>query len=296
MPVVGIYKSRLVGTSQFTLSTNFIGGRLTLASGTPVTTADQTAKTVIYWVPYYSANIALWTGQSWVEVNSDEVSVNVPSTTNTVFDIFGYLNQSGGLSLETTNWTNDTTRAVSISLTDGLITKSTDKTRLLLGTSRTTGVSGKTEDSFSKRWLSNMFNREIRPMLASDATAVWTYTLNTYRQANANTANQCDWVTCFELHPVYLQCSGVGVNDTTAMVGAIGIGIDSTSVDSSTRRGAGQLLNLGIQLPLSAEYYGYAGNGRHFGAWLEKCAAVGTTVWVGTTTEIKSGISGYIYG
>ena len=42
------------------------GGRLTLESGVPVSTSDQTAKTTVYYTPYVHNVINLWDGADWV--------------------------------------------------------------------------------------------------------------------------------------------------------------------------------------------------------------------------------------
>lgn len=128
-------------------SNSICDGRLTLASGTPVVTTNQTAKTTIYFTPYIGKYIALYNGSTWDVIGFTEISVSVPSTTNTPFDIFCYSN-SGTATLETVNWTNDTTRATALTYQDGVYVKSGATTRRYLGTGRTTGSSGQCEMSF----------------------------------------------------------------------------------------------------------------------------------------------------
>ena len=82
--------------------------RLTLSSGVPVTTTDQTAKTTVYVTPYNGNNVMLYTGSSWTMHILTELSVSVPGTTDTPFDIF--LDFNGGTPLfQVTNWTVDST-------------------------------------------------------------------------------------------------------------------------------------------------------------------------------------------
>lgn len=85
-------------------------GRLTLASGTAVTTADQTAKTTVYCTPYSGNRVALYNGTNWVLRNFSELSVAVPSTIFRLFDVFIYDN-AGTIALEAVNW-NQSTAAI----------------------------------------------------------------------------------------------------------------------------------------------------------------------------------------
>lgn len=134
--------------------------RLTLETGVAVSTTDQTAKTTVYAAPYKGNRIALYNSDAtgWHSFTSAEMSVAVPSTTVTPFDVFCYDN-SGTPTLETTNWTNDTTRATALVLQDGVYCKTGALTRRYLGTCRTTGVSGECEDSEVNRFVWNYYNK-----------------------------------------------------------------------------------------------------------------------------------------
>lgn len=150
--------------------------RLSLDSNAAVTTTDQTAKTTIYLVPYGDGTIALYNGTSWnIRTVATARSVAVPATTDTNFDIFAYDN-SGTVTLETVNWTNNTTRATALTETQGVRVKSGDSTRRYLGTGRTTSVSGEVEDSEAKRFLWNFENRVTRRVKYVNDTD---YTANT---------------------------------------------------------------------------------------------------------------------
>lgn len=170
------------GRSSQTVLPNACGGRLTLAAGTPVTTADQTAKSTVYFSPYKGDQIALYDGTIWVYRRFSEISVAVPSTTVTPFDIFAY-DSNGTVTLETTNWTNDTTRATNLVDQNGINVKSGVTTRRYLGTGRTTGSSGQCEDSLANRLLWNFHHRVMRPLFRSEATG-HTYTTGSFRAWN----------------------------------------------------------------------------------------------------------------
>ena len=67
---------------------NICGGRLTLVSATAVPTSDQTAKTTVYFTPYTGNYLGLYDGAIWFYRSFSEISVAVPSTTVTPYDIF----------------------------------------------------------------------------------------------------------------------------------------------------------------------------------------------------------------
>ena len=243
-------------------------GRLTLASGTPVTTADQTSKTTAYYTPFLGSRVALYNGVTWEVKKFAEVSVTVPSTLFRLFDIFIYDN-GGTITLEVVNWDqssaaltaataaaecqitsnghglsngdivgiagivgtlgtdvengvngkawavrnsaantftldgSDTTgltytsggtwykipntRTTAITLQDGIYVKSGSTNKRYLGTLSTTGVSGETEDSVTKRLVWNYYNRAARSFYKVEAATSWTYSTATVRAMDNNT-------------------------------------------------------------------------------------------------------------
>lgn len=146
------------------------GGRLTLTSGTPVTTSDVTGATSIYYTPYVSNVISLWTGTRWQPIEFSEYTLALGTlTSGKPYDVFAYLS-SGALACEVLAWTNDTTRATAITIQDGRYCKSGDKTRLYLGTFYTTATTT-TEDSAGKRYLWNAYNRAPKACLSAEGAS-----------------------------------------------------------------------------------------------------------------------------
>lgn len=254
--------------------------RLTLTSSTPVTTGDVTAATTVYLTPYGGDLIALYDGTRWVLRATAQLSIAVPATTNTMYDVFVYDN-SGTPTLELTAWTNDTTRATALAFQNGVYVKSGSATRRYVGSFRTTGVSGQTESSLAKRYVWNYYNRVDRPMAAVDTTNSWTYTTNTIRQANANTANQLDFIIGVSEDPVEATVAALFNNSASAKA-AVYIGLDSTTTNSAQLYG-GLSGDTGSTHALQphAHYRGYPGAGRHYLTWLESSTATGTTTWYG---------------
>ena len=141
-------------------------GRLTLTSGTPITTADVTAATNIYYLPYLGNLIQLWDGSAWTLYTFAELTLALGTlTSGKPYDVFVF-ESSGTVTLEVGPvWTNDTTRATAVTLQDGRYCKSGDKTRLYLGTFYTTSTTT-TEDSVANRYLANFYNTVDRSLSA----------------------------------------------------------------------------------------------------------------------------------
>lgn len=86
------------------VDTTICNGRLTLESGTAVSTTDQTAKTTLYFTPFHGNRIGLKSGSSWDLYSFSEISLSLSGyIKGAVYDIFAYLN-SGTPALESLAW------------------------------------------------------------------------------------------------------------------------------------------------------------------------------------------------
>ena len=219
-------------------------GRLTLTSATPVTTADVTAATTVYYTPHKGNLIALYSGTAWELSTLAEKSLSLSGwTADKNNDIFLYDN-AGTLTLERAEWTNDTTRATALVLQDGIYVKSGATTRRYLGTIRTTSTTGQTEDSISKRFIWNYDNRVSRLLSYSEITASWTYNSQTWQQLRGQTT-----AGVFLIAGLIEQTLNAHFQIRTAN-GFIGIGFNSTiapaSIGDPTHNGYGA--NISIHL------------------------------------------------
>lgn len=270
-------------------------GRVTLTTGLPVTIADVTAATTVYYTPAGSCNtIFLYDGTAWSEYAFAELSIAVPATTNTGYDIFAYDN-AGVVALELTTWTNLTTRATALALQNGVYVKTGALTRRLVGSFRTTGVSGQTEDSVLKRYVSNVYNRDRRVLLQAEATGGWTYSTATIRQANGAVTNQVE--VFVSVQECLLDLTLTAHSDNSSGVSrAAGIGEDSTTTFASAAMSSGT--DIVVQTARLAKKPAV---GHHVYSWNEWSAAVATTTFQGDTpdstpTGTVSGLRGWIEG
>lgn len=236
------------GGGQVTISTGGGGagttvygvcnGRLTLTSGTPVTTSDVTAATTLYFTPYKGNQIGLYSGSTWDVYTFSELSLSLSGyTASKPYDIWAY-NNSGTVTLDSTVWTDDTTRATALTTQDGVYVKSGDTTRRYLGTIRITSTTGQTEDSLTKRFVWNYHNRAIRKLYREESTTSWTYNSSTWRQARNSTTNQVELV-CGVREDIVNLTYGVRViaNGTGTTNSEISIGVNSTTTPGDDYRG-----------------------------------------------------------
>lgn len=271
--------------------------RLTLTTAVPVTTADVTAASTLYATPKTGNQIALYTGTEWVIRSSAEFSLALSGlTSGKPYDVFCYDN-AGTPTLEFLVWTNDTTRATALAKQDGVLVKSGAATRRYLGTFYTTGTTT-TEDSAANRYLWNYYHRADRPMLRNETTATWTYTTNTWRQANNAAANQLNFIVGVAEESVFAKAVGAARNSAAQQVAYVGIGLDATNANSAMLMPAASIfLSATHFVALNAEYLGMPAAGRHYLAWLEiDVTATNTTTWAGTQDSSKSGIQGVVRG
>lgn len=244
-------------------------GRLTLESGVPVSTSDQTGKTSIYFTPYGGNKIAVYDGTRWKLYSFSELTFALGTLSDaTNYDLFVYDN-SGTLTLEATAWTNDTTRATALTTQDGVYVKNGATTRRYLGTFRTTATTT-TEDSVLKRYLWNAYNRHPRKLARVEGTDSWTYATSTWRQANGSTSNKVEFVT--GLAGAFLDLNVTCFAGANGSDGRIALALDSTTTPDTNSSG-GYVAYLSASTPTTQTMARLAtpvaAVGYHYAAWLE---------------------------
>lgn len=259
------------------------GGRLTLESGVPVSTTDQTAKTSVYFTPYVHNMIVLWDGADWCPTTFTEKTLALGTlTSGKPYDVFGYLS-AGALVLESLAWTDDTTRATAVTLQDGRYCKSGDKTRLYLGSFYTTSTTT-TADAVATRYLWNMYNRRRRQLIAKDATTSWTYATNSWRQARATSSNKIELIN--GISDAILDVTVACVASGTGVSGQVGIGVNSTTTNSPDAHGSQSIavvsastagFGLSVTRLLATPTIGYS-----YFAWLEQPSSGSTATFYGS--------------
>ena len=266
---------------------NWFEARLTLETGVALSTTNQTAKTTLYLTPYKGNRISVYSGTYWIIKSlSADLSLSLSGyTANKNYDIWVY-NNAGTLTLDSTVWTNDTTRATALTTQDGIYVKSGATGYRYVGTIRITGTTGQCEDSASKKYVWNYYNRIRRKMYVAESTVSWTYQTATWRSANNSTANRIEVVTGVAEEPINVRVL-VSTNQTSAAYRAAGIGLDRTNGNDAL---ASYFSNGAGGGSLSSTYYDTPSAGYHYFQWTEIGEAVGTCTWYSNVINTFAGI------
>lgn len=273
-------------------------GRLTLTSGTAVTTSDVTAATTVYFTPHQGSKIALYTGSIWKLYAFTEISLALGTiTSDRNYDVFLYDN-SGTLTLELSSaWNADhVTRTDALTLQDGIYVKSGATTRRYLGTIRTTSTTT-TEDSRKRRFAWNLCGQVPRMLLGQIPTASWSYaTNNTFRaSANGNTTDGEGRVAFVVGLASEIAAEVYNLADASAgFTPVLSIGLDTLG-DHAT--GRGQPSNASSRYFMNATYVGAVGIGYHLLQSMENVLGAGAAaVFYGTNSGPFHAIKGEIRG
>lgn len=278
-------------------------GRLTLTSGTAVTTSDVTAATTVYFAPYKGNQIGLYSGSSWAMYTFTEKSLSLSGfTADKNYDIWAY-DSSGSVTLDSTVWTNDSTRATALTTQDGVYVKSGATTRRYLGTIRITSSTGQTEDSLTKRFVWNYYNRAGRRLHKGPiATGSWTYVNGgAWRPWNNNSAHKVELIVGVAEVGLALEASMVVSPDSNTNSGHIGIDEDGTSANDAWHTGrfySGTSGNT-IQLSTETRLEKYPSAGYHYYTAMEYGEVGGTITFLGyadLSTRFTAGIGGWMDG
>lgn len=273
-------------------------GRLTLVTGVPVPTTDQSAKTSAFFTPCNGNRLSLYDGTRWNIRTFAEITLSLAAlTASKPYDVFAFDN-AGAVNLEVLVWTSATVRATNLTTQDGVLVKTGALTRRYLGTIYINASGGQTDDTLVKRYVFNYYNQRMRPLTRLESTASWTYTTDTFRQANAATANQVEVMVGFSDQPIEVTVCAHSANSQGNCNMATAIGEDATNavaanslvgshtiVDTSTPADVIEMTATLRKLVL----------GYHFYAWLERSTATGTTTWSGVNGDVQSGIVGIVW-
>lgn len=282
----------------------FSGGRLSLSSSLPVTVSDITGATTIYYLPYSTTSapgmisVCDSSGSNWGNSAFTTLSIAVPSTTNTNYDVFYNDSTGSAAQLVLTAWSSQTARATGLTqISPGVWVQNGQDNYRYLGTFATGSVSGQVADSAANRNVWNMNNRIPRQLYAADTTTSWGYTTATWRSADANTtAGQGRTTFIIGLQETMLDAEYHGGFQNTASTSAsvaIGLGLDATGAATSQCSGSvGGTINK--EYNLMCRYNTYPAVGIHFLQNLE--FGVASNVFFGQITNTSAGQESYQMG
>jgi hypothetical protein len=276
------------------------GLRLTLTSGTPVTTSDVATATTVYLTPFLSGAISLYTGSVWAMRTTAEVSLALGTlTSGRNYDIFASWNGSAVVLEFSAAWNADNiTRTDAIAFQNGVAVKSGSTTKRYVGTIRTISTT-QTTDTVTQRFVWNgpePWRQVPRNMVKTESTTSWTWaTTNTWRQANAATANKVEYVTGNANSLVNASLCAVVQHTTLNGAALLGVGIDSTTVNSAQIYG-GRCGSANTSGEAMSVYEGYPGLGYHALNWLERTDAATAQFQSGGGNSSVAGIRAVLLG
>lgn len=289
------------------------GGRLTLTSGTPVTTADVTGATTIYYAPYKSAFVPIFDGTNWSlqsigaglsQATTDNTKSPAAVVANSNYDLYIWSDAGTIRCTRGPAWSSDTSRGTGIGTSEltqqngrwvnkNAITNGPGAfLGLYVGTVRSDG-SLQINDSLAKRHVWNQSNRVSRTMMVQTFTQ-WTYNTSAFRQANGSAANQLDFVCGLAEDAVVAEVQTQIEMNASGAGGGVFIGLDNTTGPAAacistnvTGTGGTGTWDGGI----SARWEGVPGLGHHLLQWLELGNGV-TASKFGNAAGLASGIQG----
>lgn len=302
---LSISATTLTATASAPEIIGIVNGRLTLTTGTPITTSAVTAATTLYFTPYCGGQIALYDGStSWSLFDLTEISASLSGlTADTNYDVFVYDNT--GLTLDLVAWSTATARATALTTQDGVYVKSGATTRRYVGTIRITGTTGQCEDSLggsnsiAKRFVWNYYNRVPRQAYVIESTSSWTYSTGTWRRMNANTNMQVQFVVGVDEYPVDI----VGVQSVKSLgTPNVGVTLDWSSGEPNTQGAwgfaageSGSAVTAGIYGLGSSRLLAFPGIGYHTADILER-GTTSCTFYGRAANSWNCGITATIWG
>jgi hypothetical protein len=278
---------------------NVPGGTLSPASGDPCPETDTTTS-ILYLVLTDRFKTECWNGTAWISYQYSgelqlalDTSAHLSSKNYDVFEtpIAGVMTLCTGPA-----WTNDTTRSITIENFQGRLVNSAQIT-CVNGTNSYTvparaanlrggfraSANGQTKTTSSDRLVSDLLRPTVKPVSRIDTTDSWSWSSNSFQQANNSAANRIAVFNCSSGRSVDVTVNGYMLSTTSTIVaGYLGVGIDSSSVDSSQTKQPCAASNAFPVLPGFARYVGFAGLGYHEFRWLEHGNGSGITqTWQG---------------
>lgn len=222
----------------------------------------------LYYIPYKSGRIDLYDGTGWVpRVTNAVVSLALTTTAATSYDVFAYWTGSA-IALELVAFNTDR------GLRDGVIVKGSDHTKRYVGSMRSyADGANQVYDAQTDRGVWNMYNQVRRPLRRVESTASWTYVGGSglWRLARNITNNRVRAIVGIK-HPVYVRVHtmayGSDAAGTTGWGAVVGIGVNSTTINSADHYGGLANHNLYMHIEAMLEDCWF-GAGWHTFNWLE---------------------------
>lgn len=293
------------------VSANRVGAAITLTSGVPSPQGDVVNATTVYVTPSSGNLIEVYNGSAFVPYPFTQRSIPLNATNypNATAHWVAAFVQGSTLMVGTFTWSLSNVQIFqgrvvngsTVSIRNGSNTYSVPAQRATVIGGFFTSGAGTTDNSQSKRYVSNLYQRTTYELVRRNPKTDW---LNTAGQQwiladNGNGLNSFAYFQCFDGGLLDVEVSAYVSNSADNLrVVAVGIGIDKTNFDDSTLSEIAPVSYLGAHA--RARYHGKPGGGHHVVNWLEWGYNTGGEyqTWIGMGHSIlgtqKSGMVGTI--
>jgi len=261
-------------------------GRLSVASGDPAPETDITTSTV-YLTDAAELSLALTTGAHLAGKNYD------------VFEI-----EVGGSPVICTGpaWASNTLRSAAVNYAAGELVNTAAMSCVNGGTTHSVSAgagklrggfrahaNGQTRSTKQSRLVWDLRKPIAWPVRAVETASTWSYGTAAFRQANGSAANQIEIFNGVAGRMLSVRASAYMIGSGGLTSGFVGIGLDTSTADSSGTVNPCAGSSTFPVLPCWAQYTDFVGIGYHELRLLERGNGSAIT-WVGT-----SGYAGYGY-
>ncbi|ANL02707.1 hypothetical protein [Rhizobium phage RHEph18] len=184
-------------------------------------------------------------------------------------------------------WTNGTTRDLQVMKVGSAIVNASAFSGIATGDAELVGgfrchANGQTRSTKQSRLVWSLHDAVLLPVCRIEPAAGWSYSTAQWRQANGNALNQIEMFCGVSGRLIDVTASAYMLSSTSSVSsGFVGIGLDTSSADSSQVKNPAAGANTFPILPAWARYVGYAGIGYHELRWLERGIGGSAQTWLG---------------
>ena len=272
----GIWNADLVDNLLYLYRTNsIISGGYVTRSGTN-----------LLFAPDQSNHVRCLEGGYWVTKTIPDAGVTVACTglsNNTDYYLYVY-DSSGTMTLELSTTAPTTS--------NGIYVKTAETQKTLVARCRSNGSGAITTyvQDASTQLVCNIYNQRYIELFKGESTNNWNYNnTDVFRAANGSAANKIALVSDGKSMTWARVCAVA--NQSVAAYTVVGVGLDSTTTDSSQARFSSAIIGYNTGM---AFYSAVLSAGFHELTWLEKSYGGGTTQFVGDdgiADKVQTGIS-----
>ena len=258
-----------------------------VSGGYVTRTGTDGVDAALLYSPDVSNRVYLFESDEWTEKTIPDAGVSVTAEGLTASkDHFLYIYDNAGtltLDLVESTGSNDPITQ------NGIYVKPAATDRLLVARcySDSSGDITTYAEDASTQLICNIYNKRRICVYKTDSTVTpWTYNTETWRAANADSTNRVNFVT--DGNDDVVGVVSATATNNSAYWFSVGIGLDSTTVNSATILGGGGLAGWVQQ---QAFYTGKPSAGHHALQWIEISETGGTTSWGSVVRSwMKAGI------